>query len=208
MPSLLLRFFVAGVTLLAGGVPALAQDGPSFDCAKAESGAEKLICGDDELAELDRLVADRFAAAVAAVKALDAGAVQAEKELHAYQRGWIKGRDECWKAGDERDCVEFSYLRRDAELVTQFMLEQPTGTTTWQCGDSSANEVVTMFFDTRLPSVRFERGDSVDTGTLVPSGSGSKYEGNFGRSISIKGDVATYRDPDPDGAEYECRSTN
>ncbi|WP_127595391.1 MliC family protein [Nitratireductor alexandrii] len=194
--------------LFAGNVPALAQDGPSFDCAEAQSAAEKLVCGDAELAALDRLLADRFAAALAAVRTLDAGATEAEDELHAYQRGWVKGRDECWKAEDQRACVEGSYLRRDGELVARFLLESPTATTAWQCGDSPANEVVTMFFDTQLPSVRFERGDSVDTGSLVPSGSGAKYEGSFGRSIWIKGERATYRDPDPDGAEYECRATN
>ena len=101
------RFAVAvfcAPALFAGNVPALAQDGPSFDCAKAQSAAEKLVCGDAELAALDRLLADRVAAALAAVRTLDAGAAEAEDELHAYQRGWVKGRDECWKVEDRRAC--------------------------------------------------------------------------------------------------------
>lgn len=74
----------------------------------------------------------------------------------------------------------------------------------WTCGGNPANEVVTYFFDTTLPSARFERGDTIDTGSLVPTESGSKYEGSFGRYILIKGDEATYRESDPDGSEYQC----
>jgi uncharacterized protein YecT (DUF1311 family) len=187
--------------------PLAAQDGPSFDCAKAESGAEKLVCADAELARLDRLVADRYGAALETVRGLDAGAEEAEATLKAMQRGWIKGRDECWKAEDERACVEDAYLRREGELVAQSMLEEPTGTAFWACGGNPANEVVTMFFGTELPSVRFERGDSIDTGSLVRTASGSKYEGSFGRSIWIKGDKATYREPDPEGTSFECDLT-
>ena len=184
--------------------PALAQEGPSFDCSKAESSAEELICADPDLAALDRRVTERYAAALDAVRGLDSGAEQAEGTLRTYQRGWIKGRYECWKADDLRDCVEFSYLRREGELVAEWLLEEPTGIAFWTCDGNPANEVVTYFFDTELPSVRFERGDTIDTGSLVPTGSGSRYEGSFGRSIWIKGEEATYREPDPDGASYDC----
>ena len=184
--------------------PATGQEGPAFDCSKAESSAEELICEDADLAALDRRVALRYAAALEAVRGLDAGADQAEDRLRAYQRGWIKGRDECWKADDLRDCVEFSYLRREGELVAEWLLEEPTGIAFWTCGGNPANEVVTYFFDTELPSVRFERGDTIDTGSLAPTGSGSRYEGSFGRSIWIKGEEATYREPDPDGTSHDC----
>jgi uncharacterized protein YecT (DUF1311 family)/membrane-bound inhibitor of C-type lysozyme len=186
------------------GTPAFGQDAPSFDCAKAESSAEKLICKDDDLAKLDRLVAERYAAAVKVIKSLDTGASEAEDTLRATERGWIKGRDECWKASDLRDCVEAAYLRREGQLVARWLLEEPTGVSTWACGGNPANEVVTVFFDTTRPSVRFERGDTIDTGSLVRTASGSKYEGSFGRSIWIKGKQATYREADPDGTTYEC----
>lgn len=190
--------------VLASAAPALAQGTPSFDCAKAQSSAEKLVCSDADLAELDRRVAKRYAAALAAAKGLDTGAAEAERTLRAYQRGWVEGRDDCWKADDLRACVEAAYLRREGQLVARYLLEQPTAITIWQCAGNPANEVVTFFFDTALPSVRIERGDSVDTGVLVPTASGAKYEASFGRSIWIKGDNATYRDPDPDGSELDC----
>lgn len=199
-----MRHALAALALLAAPAAALAQDGPSFDCARAETGAEKLVCADPALAALDRRVAARFAAALDVARGLDAGAAEAEATLRAYQRGWIGGRDECWKAADERACVEDAYLRREAELVAEWMLDAPTATTFWTCGGSPANEVVTMFFDTPLPAVRFERGDSIDTGTLSPTGSGARYDGSFGRYIWIKGDQADYRDPDPDGQTFQC----
>ena len=62
--------------------PALAP--PSFDCARAGSAAEKLVCGDAELAALDRQLAARYA--------------QATDADPAVQRGWVKERDACWKA--------------------------------------------------------------------------------------------------------------
>ncbi|MFD0981387.1 lysozyme inhibitor LprI family protein [Tropicimonas aquimaris] len=192
------------LALAASGT--LAQEGPSFDCSKAETSAEELVCSDSALAALDRRVAERYAAALEAARGLGAGAAEAEADLKAYQRGWIGGRDECWKAsdGDVRACVEASYLRREAELVTQWMLEPPRSTAFWTCGGNPANEVVTMFFDTELPSLRFERSDSIDTGTLERTGSGARYAGSFGREIWIKGEAATYREPDPDGTSYDC----
>ncbi|WP_172328372.1 MliC family protein [Mangrovicoccus sp. HB161399] len=190
--------------LILAPVAALAAEGPSFDCAGAESSAEELVCSDPGLAALDRRVADRYAAAMAAAESLGSGAEQAAADLRAYQRGWIKGRDDCWKAEDLRACVEGQYLMREAELVTRWMLEEPFSTASWICGGNPANEVVTMFFGTELPSVRFERGDRIDTGTQVRTGSGARYDGSFGRYIWMKGREATYRDPDPDGTEYSC----
>lgn len=181
---------------------AIAQ--PSFDCEKAESDAEQLVCDDTELAALDVALADRFKEALAAANGITVGGEVAVDTLKATQRGWIKGRDECWKAEDLRDCVEFAYGSREAELVTQWMLEEPVSTVFWTCDGNPANEVVTMLFDTSLPSVRFEHGDSIDTGVQVRTASGAKYEGSFGRSIWMKGDSATYRTPDPDGRELSC----
>ncbi len=189
------------LTCVALAGPGLAA--PSFDCAKASGTVEELICADADLAALDRVLAVRYSAALDATRGLDAGAEAAQNGLRTEQRGWIKGRNECWKADDPRACVEAAYLMREGDLVARWILQEPVATTFWTCG-SPANELVTMFFDTRLPSVRFERGDTVDTGTLVPTGSGSRYAGSFGRSLWIKGDEATWREADPDGTTFTC----
>ncbi len=177
-------------------------DGPAFDCGKAASQIEELVCQDPDLAALDRLINTRFEAAVASVRKLETGAEEAENSLRAYQRGWIKGRNDCWKADDPRACTELEYQRREGELVARHMLEKPTGTARWQCGGNPANEVYTFFFDTELPSVRIEYGDTVDTGSLTPSASGAKYEASFGRSFWSKGNEALY--DNGDGNEQAC----
>jgi uncharacterized protein YecT (DUF1311 family) len=181
-----------------------AQTGPSFDCSKAGNEVEKTICADAGLSGLDRVLTARYGAALQAAKALGIGAPQSERDLRAFQRGWVKGRDDCWKSDDLRACVEASYVRREAELVTQWMLDNPVGVDVWICDGNPANEVVTFYFETTRPSVRFERGDAIDTGILNQTASGALYTGSFGRSIWVKGSEATYRDPDPGGASYQC----
>ena len=48
------------IMMVAGAGTASAAAKPSFDCARAKSGAEKAICGDPKLAALDVSIAQRF----------------------------------------------------------------------------------------------------------------------------------------------------
>lgn len=172
---------------------------PSFDCSRAQSEAETFVCQDDELAALDNRLGERFAAALAVTQSLDAGAREATDELRAYQRGWIGGRDECWKEEDVRGCVQQSYLRREGELVALYQLEKPFDTVAYTCEGNPANEVTISYYETELPSARIEYGDTVTTASLAPSGSGSRYEGTFGTSLWLKGNSLMFgwRGADP-----------
>ena len=85
---------------------------PSFACAKASSGMEKLVCDDGQLAVLDREVARLYGLAEAGAQ--DTPAQLAE--LRTIQRGWIKGRDDCWKSDDKRTCLASAYAQRVSEL--------------------------------------------------------------------------------------------
>ena len=89
---------------------------PSFDCSKASGQVEELICADPELAALDVEMARLYQA----VSAEATG--QEMKTLRTDQRGWIKGRNDCWKAVgvSVRECVEASYRDRIRELRSQF----------------------------------------------------------------------------------------
>lgn len=59
---MVLAVLFASVLLLCGGASAgWAEEGPSFDCAKAKAPDEKAICGDEVLAALDRTIADGYA---------------------------------------------------------------------------------------------------------------------------------------------------
>jgi uncharacterized protein YecT (DUF1311 family) len=91
--------------------------GSSFACEDAAPGSiEVMICGDEALAALDRRLAGVYAAASG--KATD----QNPPVLAAEQRGWIKGRDECWKNADPHGCVRGEYARRIAELQASYRL--------------------------------------------------------------------------------------
>lgn len=185
-----MRLFCVLTLLIAA--PAWAQEGPSFDCAKAASSAEELVCSDPNLAVADRQLAETYARALAAARSLDAGADQAEATLKTTQRGWIGGRDDCWKADDLKACVGRAYLTRDAELVALWMLDESMTEAAWRCGDNPANEVYVMYFDTLLPGIRVEYGDGIEAMQLSPTASGSRYDGTFGRFFWEKGGEATF----------------
>ena len=102
---------------------------PSFDCAKAESEAETMVCADFGLAALDNRLAEVYAAELAKPGA--------SKELAATQRGWVKGRDECWKADDKKLCVEEEYRTRIAELQINSPGAMAATAVEFKCNDDS-----------------------------------------------------------------------
>ena len=161
-----------GLGLATGWSAACASDGPSFDCGGVKSGSiEALVCENAGLSALDRELADVYAAASA--KAHN----EQPPVLKGEQRGWIKGRDDCWKSDDVRTCVEDAYRLRIAELQALYRLVPTRGPVFYQCGGQPANEVVATFFDTEPPTAMVERGDSSSLMFRRPSASGSRYEG-------------------------------
>jgi uncharacterized protein len=180
------RFILVGVLALmtgAAGCPAAAlAQGPAFDCARAQGEVEKLICSDPALATLDRKLDEVYKAATA--KATGKLAAQ----LHAEQRGWIKGRNDCWKASVQtwitaswtvdtvRDCVAAQYRLRTSELQALWRLVPPR-TVAYGCQNNPANEVVANFFETDPATIRLERGDRTVTMWQVGAASDGLYEG-------------------------------
>ncbi len=166
-------FFWWGLAFTAASLPALAgTSGPSFDCARAEAGSvEALVCSDGELSRLDRQMADVYAAARA--KAAD----ENPPVLQPEQRGWIRGRDDCWKSDNPRDCTARSYRLRIAELQARYRLVPEAGPVLYRCPDPGGVEVVATFFRTDPPTLIAERGDQTSFMVLQPAGSGARYEG-------------------------------
>jgi uncharacterized protein len=155
---------------LAG--PAVRAEPPSFDCSKAgEDSIEAMICADSSLSALDRKLAEIYA------QATKKAANEHPPTLKATQRGWIKGRDECWKSQDKKQCVQDEYTTRIAELQARYRLVPAKGPFFYVCDGNPANEVVATFFETDPPSLIAERGDRSSLMFQKQSGSGSKYEG-------------------------------
>lgn len=166
-----LRCILIGSTSLLLANTALAA-GPSYDCSKVESGSiEALVCQSDELSALDRQLADVYAAA--SKKAAN----EQPPMLKAEQRGWIKGRNDCWKATSIPACVKDSYQLRIVELQARYRLVESIGPVSYQCNANPADEVSVTFFKTEPATLIAERGDSTSLMVQVISASGARYEG-------------------------------
>lgn len=147
-------------------------EGPSFDCGKVAPGSiEELICKDGELSALDREMASVYAAA--AKKAAN----EHPPSLRAEQRGWIKGRNDCWKSDDKKLCVRQSYRSRIAELQARYRLVPVAGTARYVCDGNAAKEVIATYFRTDPGTGIAEFGDRTALLFQQRSGSGIRYAG-------------------------------
>jgi len=163
--SVLIAFITGPV---AFGAPQ--QSAPTFDCGKASGLVEKLICEDAGLAALDRRMAEVY------TKATKEWPANVAKEQRTYQRGWIKGRNDCWKADDPRACTQLSYRTRIVELQIksgQLMAPTPVG---YACTGSEDKPFFATFYQqTDPPSAVITYGNDQVIAFVAPSGSGAKY---------------------------------
>jgi len=135
---------------------------PSFDCAKAASEAEKLVCVDAELAALDRQLAQRYA--------------EAEKKDPAVERGWAKGRDACWKEGDgARRCVLDAYRTRLVELAIQAPGTIVPTAVEYRCSDNAQPFTMTYYNDIDPQAAVMTWGNDQAIVFPQPAASGAKY---------------------------------
>lgn len=175
----------AALALALAAVTATAQaaDGPTFDCAKAQGVVEKAICADAGLAARDRQLAAVYKAATAKARG------RLADTLRADQRGWVKGRNDCWKANGQetwitatwtvktvKDCIDAQYRLRTSELQAVWRLLPPT-TTSQACNGNPANEVIVNAFATDPATIRLERGDRTATLWQVGVPADSRFEG-------------------------------
>jgi uncharacterized protein len=173
----MVRLFTALLISLFATASYAADAGPGFDCAKADYDIEDLICADDGLAALDRRLTKAYAAA------LNNYPKDELKGLKAMQRGWIKGRNDCWKADDQRACAEFSYNIRITELEITAGLQVVPSPVNYVCDGGPYDYLTAVFYrDTPVPAVVLTRvggpgGDSQAIAFLQPTGSGAKYVG-------------------------------
>lgn len=168
LPSRPLFWLTLAATLIPA--PTFAADA-RIDCRKPSGSIETLICQDPALLEIDRKLAGIYSAA----------RQQAGNEhpplLRAEQRGWIKGRNECWKSDDRRACVVDTYRQRTVELQARYRLVAASPPVRYRCSANPADEVVATYFRTDPPSLIAERGDQTSLMLLQASASGSRYVG-------------------------------
>ena len=142
---------------------------PGFDCSRAEGSVERLICADEELSREDRRLAATWERVAAALPPGDPNQVRAE------QRGWIKGRDDCWKAEDVKDCVLYAYRSRRAELDIRSGLVLPVAVTSYQCEGWDASVTIAWFRETDPPAAMISVGDDKAFAFQARAASGARY---------------------------------
>ena len=99
-------FFIAGTTLCFSALAAAT----SFNCAKAKTNIEKLICADTELGELDTALAKLFSKTITSSGDPD--------EIAAAEREWLKTvRNKC----STSDCLKSAYHARIKQLARNFV---------------------------------------------------------------------------------------
>ena len=179
--------------------PAVAS-APSFDCSKSNGEVETLICDDPALSALDRKLAAAYD------RALERVAQDGYEDPRAMQRGWVKGRNDCWKAADVRACVETSYRERIAELQIQYGDMEVPSPVNYRCGDMDL--AVVFYPETDPPTAVLTPMGANDGGQVITflarSGSGARYEGPNVSFWEHHGEAAlTWQ-----GKEMTCRIPN
>lgn len=139
---------------------------PSFDCTAASGRFEQMVCSDTALAALDSQLADTFAQALA--KADD------KATLQAGERGWIKGRDDCWKTDDAQACVREAYIQRIVELRIQHGLVAIPSAVEYRCDDNS-KPFAASFHNEEPRAVVLTWGNDQAIVPAAPSASGARY---------------------------------
>jgi uncharacterized protein len=158
----------------AAAPPAQAGSGPSFDCAKATSTVEKLICNDAGLAALDRKLAAAYA------KGVSPGSDWSDRdknESRAAQRAWLGERERCEKTADVKRCVTAIHQRRIAELQIKNGEAGPVPPAVgYRCQGLERLPVTAVFYGkTEPPAAVLTVGDRQVIAFIAPSGSGAKY---------------------------------
>lgn len=154
---------------------------PSFDCARASHEAELLICGDAGLTGFDNALATTYVEARSAAAALGETAA-----LAAEQHGWVRGRNDCWKADDKPACITEAYARRISFLRARWQIDPPDGLAVYRC--DGGGEVAAAFFNAGpRPAARVAFDGRTEVFVGAPAASGARYEGDFGKFLWTKG---------------------
>jgi uncharacterized protein/phospholipid N-methyltransferase len=176
---------------------------PSFDCSKASGSIEELICQNDEFAALDHKLAKYFKLATESYPAEEL------KTLKAGQRGWIKGRNDCWKSDDKSKCVRSHYQHRITDLQITTGSAVITHSAVFICNPDKHDSITAVFYkETELPAAVLTRlSDEIDEQKLLfltRSGSGARY---LGRNVEFwsKGSEAIVTWGVIDTTEFKCK---
>lgn len=213
-PTMKIYTILILIVTLGSGICRAAE--PSFDCARAGAEAEVAVCSSNALADLDLEMARLYMLALNGPHATD----ESRRYLKATQRGWIKGRNECWKKGrDLALCVANSYAFRIHEIRDLYAdarredNEKSSGSFPYRC-EGFEPTIGAVFINTVEPLVSLKWAGNWIILPRVPSGSGAKYTSDYWNTLAsggysginalfwIHGEEAVFAPPG--GPEFTC----
>jgi uncharacterized protein len=118
--------------------------GASFDCSKAKSNVEKMICQDEELSKLDEKLSTVYASFYFLTK-----------EIKSDQREWLKQRNQC----KDSSCIQTSYTKRLEELNTS-LSNQKTFPKTYLDAMKKAQETMQEVDPQKVTSAPYDKNQS------------------------------------------------
>lgn len=173
---------------------------PSFDCSKADKHAEKLICEDNGLSQLDREVGRLYALASDGLNA-----TPGFEELLDGQRKWLAERNTCF----DQECLTEMYVRRAHQLRQSYSAARKSENKSRSVGPyvlrcDGLDALVGVSVVTTSPAyAHVEWRNSYVVMKKMPAASGVHYEGNFA-SLRAKGSTAMLKLPSSD-TELNCK---
>jgi uncharacterized protein len=151
MKSLLLLTTLVATSQLQA-VPANNQ----INCQANSLGTiDQLICSDQELLKQDQQLAEVYQQAL--LKAVN----EKPPLLKAEQRGWVKGKAECWKEEDKKACASMLYTQRIAELQARYELMPASKELLLSCDNNPANEISLRYYPTTPATLIADYGDQI-----------------------------------------------
>ena len=123
------KFIVISILLITSNLYSSEKIQPSFDCSKAKTRVEKLVCSDEVLSRLDRdmqkaydLMMGKYDLAYMNEEAKEEIKPYLEK-LKQSQIDWVKDRDACSSKKNKkefRSCVFSRYINRIQSIVPRY----------------------------------------------------------------------------------------
>lgn len=143
-------------TLLATTQLQAATADNQINCqANGLSTVDQLICSDPELLKQDQQLAEVYQQAL--LKAVN----ERPPLLKAEQRGWVKGKADCWKEDDKKACAATLYTQRIAELQARYELVPFSKKLLLSCDNNTANEISVRYYPTTPATLIADYGDQV-----------------------------------------------
>lgn len=167
----------------------------AVDCAKPASDAQRLVCNDQQLGDLDRRLQAAYQQALARPGA-DQGA------LGAAQASWAAARDACPQNTDLRSCVLEAYRTRLVQLAVADPATAQPPVVAYQCPADDGPLTAQFYNQFDPPTAVLNWKGNQQILFQQPSGSGARYGRQGSEYWEHQGEVRL----DLNGTKFVCHT--